>query len=577
MLLTTLEIENFRSLEKVKLEDIGLVNILIGRNNSGKSSVFHALQNLRDLFLGNGLNLISFLTDQDSSKKWCMTLEFKIIGSERNKLLSYFEYIFRDDKKRFETIKGSSFLSRVKFHYEVPGQNFNDITALKKLEIFDETGNWATIWHLTLENGSYRTLVNNPLDRVQKFPNKVINEELLANNTGKSDDQEYVVQSGHPVIPNHPISWFVGLVSGYLTSSFFFSPHRRSVNRQSVKQVMNLETSGANLSQILHTLNNNEPAKFQDIAAFIKEAISDIGDLRVRLENTETYITFASSSQFQTHLHDMGGGVEQLLMVATALQTSNDQSAIFLEEPENHLHPSALHYLFDKLQNTGRQIFVATHESALTNKNIRDSRIFRVEKVENRTRISGVTKSEELSEVLREIGVRNSDVLMADAVLFVEGPSDDPVLLAWAETLGVNLLGKGISIVHMEGGETVKSSGSIRQQTLEKISSGSPVPHLFIIDRDQRSDIEIENLKHKLKDKIHIFEKRELENYFLYAPDAIWKSLLARGSEIRIKLENSSIKDLSAAIIDEARSLFSEVLVKRMVVLQETLPKYPLE
>ena len=43
MFLESLEITNYRSLEHVKLDHLQKFNVLIGRNNAGKSSVFNAL------------------------------------------------------------------------------------------------------------------------------------------------------------------------------------------------------------------------------------------------------------------------------------------------------------------------------------------------------------------------------------------------------------------------------------------------------------------------------------------------------------------------------------------------------
>lgn len=40
---TQLEIDGFRGLRSLKLDDLGCVNVLVGRNNSGKTSVLEAL------------------------------------------------------------------------------------------------------------------------------------------------------------------------------------------------------------------------------------------------------------------------------------------------------------------------------------------------------------------------------------------------------------------------------------------------------------------------------------------------------------------------------------------------------
>jgi predicted ATP-dependent endonuclease of OLD family len=57
-----------------------------------------------------------------------------------------------------------------------------------------------------------------------------------------------------------------------------------------------------------------------------------------------------------------------------------------------------------------------------------------------RTKVDRVKETQTLGYVLEDIGARNSDVLLSDAVLFVEGPSDRDVLNAWSETLGTSLI-----------------------------------------------------------------------------------------------------------------------------------------
>lgn len=56
MLLQNLEISNFKAFKSVQLNDLGRVNLLVGKNNCGKTSVLEALR----VFAGNG-SLQSFL------------------------------------------------------------------------------------------------------------------------------------------------------------------------------------------------------------------------------------------------------------------------------------------------------------------------------------------------------------------------------------------------------------------------------------------------------------------------------------------------------------------------------------
>ena len=67
MLLHTIEIQNYRSLEYIKLDNLQHFNVLIGRNNAGKSSVFLALQQL-GLVLQGASFPPEVLTDRDSNR-----------------------------------------------------------------------------------------------------------------------------------------------------------------------------------------------------------------------------------------------------------------------------------------------------------------------------------------------------------------------------------------------------------------------------------------------------------------------------------------------------------------------------
>ena len=51
--ITSLNIESYRGLEGLKIENLGDVNIVVGDNNTGKTSVLEAIQLLYELTLYN--------------------------------------------------------------------------------------------------------------------------------------------------------------------------------------------------------------------------------------------------------------------------------------------------------------------------------------------------------------------------------------------------------------------------------------------------------------------------------------------------------------------------------------------
>jgi AAA15 family ATPase/GTPase len=54
-MLKSLKIENFRGFELLELNQLGRINLLVGENNSGKTSVLEAVQ-----FLASRINLVVY-------------------------------------------------------------------------------------------------------------------------------------------------------------------------------------------------------------------------------------------------------------------------------------------------------------------------------------------------------------------------------------------------------------------------------------------------------------------------------------------------------------------------------------
>src|SRR5713101_2343513 len=97
----------------------------------------------------------------------------------------------------------------------------------------------------------------------------------------------------------------------------------------------------------------------------MQAALPDVGTLQAPRVGNMTEVGFrAPDEKYLVRLHDMGGGVEQLVMIATVLLTTDDESTIFVEEPESHLHPGAQRFLIERLAHGIRQVFLTTHAPA---------------------------------------------------------------------------------------------------------------------------------------------------------------------------------------------------------------------
>ncbi len=566
MLLHTLEIKNYRSLEHVKLDNLQHFNVLIGRNNAGKSSVFLALQQLGQVLRGQILFPPEVLTDRDSNRALEIHLTFKPNNQERETFIDLLIAAGFNSTHREEVLQ-SQFFRMVKFLFRSVAGN-PGLIHLRETQLLTQDGAWVTIHRMI---GDEKT--GNPsqkfvnLSAVSKDAEIALSANVLdIDKAGSPYEGNFTTSQftiNNPLDP--PRIWIYEHLFRYFSDTYFFNPFRHSESVQNVQSTFTLAQNGSNLAQVLHTIIANNRDTFDEIERFVHGALPDVGRLQTPLNATQTNVVFRiPQGRYNIPLTDMGGGVEQLLMVATVLLTTTAENTIFLEEPESHLHAGAQRYLIEKLYDDERQVFITTHSSTFINLT-KPFSLYQVLYVKGQTQITRCDP-EALEAVLEDIDVHNSDVLFSDSILFVEGPGDRDVITTFSEKLSMNVAERNINVLPMGGGKHAERGAPIRSDLLNKISGKATVPHLFLLDRDERSKEEIRNLETQLGDKVHIFHSRELENYLL-VPRAILAALKEKHRDDQVKMEHLAgitEEQIQQLIVSATNDLYGTVLIKRI-------------
>ncbi|GAA3644953.1 hypothetical protein GCM10022237_00450 [Nocardioides ginsengisoli] len=136
-------------------------------------------------------------------------------------------------------------------------------------------------------------------------------------------------------------------------------------------------------------------------------------------------------------LASLGSGVEQVIVLAAAA-TVTSRSLVCLEEPETNLHPllqkKFMRYLTDETDN---QYVIATHSSHLLDDDRATAYHVRLTQSGSVARLA--KRPHELVEICHDLGYRPSDLLQANCVVWVEGPSDRIYVRRWLELLDPSL------------------------------------------------------------------------------------------------------------------------------------------
>jgi hypothetical protein len=563
MLLEALSIRNYRSLEDVSLEGFQKFNVLIGRNNCGKSSVFGALSLLGSFIWGQGVDWESVLTDKNKQLPLEIGLVFSLSPPDREDLISKV-CSHKHWKQRINDVESSSFCRKISYLFRSP-PGHPSLLHLREVKCLAEDNSWF-VWQAAVGDEKSGNTASDFISWAS-IHQHVPPQALVLPAIERRQRATHNLSFGSEVEGADVNRWPMRALAQFLHKAYFFNPFRHSTAVLPVRGGDVLGQNGSNLAQVLHSIHNDNRPKFYLIERFILGALPDIGYLQTPVlpNSNNTEISFRNSNKdFAVRLHDMGGGIEQLLMAATVLLTTKNDSPLFLEEPESHLHAGAQRYLIEKLYEDGRQVFVTTHSPTFIN-------VPRAKSVHQLTMKSGRTSAtkidiESASEVLADIGVRNSDMLFSDAVVFVEGSGDKDVLSAWSNTLGINLAENNISVLVMDGGDFSNRRVRLRKEVLEGIAGKTTVPHLFLFDRDERPEKEIEELQSAFGKTVYFFQKRELENYMLL-PEALLAAIKAKLISTKQPVEKvDSIKpaEIAQFISLEANELYGLVLLKRI-------------
>lgn len=539
MKLVRWECENYKSIDSIEFDISGL-EILIGRNNCGKSNIVEALVEYQNL-----------VSEYNISEEWFSETLTARTGCSAIKFRAVFELKDAD----IERIRSSAMDSSIaewfevrspplQLEHEITISEYRTISQLVCLPSSDRELTYSRVTHdrdldkVDVEN---TTLPGGETIAAQKQIDELGEFDSFGNEEPNSIEETF----RRLLLPDE----FEQLIRPSLNSWCLIDSFRKAQTSASVRIDDTLDPTGENLTQVLNTLAQNRPDAFAEISDLYADVMNGINEIRAPLVGTQdspdtTIKIIENKFDRPFPLSSISAGSEEILILITKMVLSGDEAGVLIvEEPELHLHPEAQREIFGKMQEiaeTNTDVIISTHSDTFVGlsdtgeilsvtRDLSDGGLTEVE------RVSG----DQLDDHLARMGFAKEDVLQSSMVVFVEGPSDKSVFEEFAESIDRSLTDSGITLVPAGGNELLEWGEDV-MDVLDRMR----IPYAIIADSDgeppSEVTVEYNGALGINPNYVFVLEQQEIESYLLESSRALSSFIDASEREVESFLEDSN-------------------------------------
>jgi hypothetical protein len=258
-----------------------------------------------------------------------------------------------------------------------------------------------------------------------------------------------------------------------------------------------------------------------------------------------------------------GAGIREALRLVLDLELKNPK-ILFIEEPEIHLHPGLSRVVAGYLRAESQdvQMFITTHSTDFVD-SVSFNNVYLVSRdSKNRTICLRMDAEQGPAKIPAELGLRLSTVFMFSRLVFVEGPSDENILRELAGKLDIDIAKSEVGFVHMGG---VRNFAHFAAEGTLDLLSRRRIRMWFVTDRDEADDSEVKRMIERLsgRAKLTVLKRRELENYLL-SDAAVAAFIEEKQKASGSNGQRPDLESVRQAIREESLSLKDEVIRLRL-------------
>ncbi|MES2543313.1 MAG: AAA family ATPase [Bacteroidota bacterium] len=421
-----------------------IINIIVGANNSGKSRF---LRNIMSLNYFSGISdhkvILGFIEEYNLNVNLFnenvleefiknnsrLTNRTFINGIDKNKekanafsnnILK--EISFESYEEIIKIIRGNiARLSQLE-RYEAFNFYINNFDKIKERD-FKKYENIKRCYIPTLRTA-------HSLFQITKFGTEKSLEEPGTNDYEKVEDDIYL----HTYLKNYRIDKSVEIFTG-------LHLYREILNSRNSKRNTRIKFE-----------------KFQDFIGdnfFDKKRIDIVAEFKKEYnlsgKNDNEIISIDIEREDKSRdLHDLGDGIQALIILMYKIFMAESDSFIFIDEPELNLHPGMQRLFLEQitinqdLKKKNLTYIITTHSNHFLDLTIEKNNVsiysFSPKKIingENQFIIKNVNAGD--NQLLKHLGVNNSSVFMANCSIWVEGISDRNYIKAFLKSYCISI------------------------------------------------------------------------------------------------------------------------------------------
>ncbi|MHA2127792.1 MAG: AAA family ATPase [Promethearchaeota archaeon] len=389
------KIELFHLLSYVNAEfsNLNNYNVLIGKNNSGKSNLLKIFRMLKENYQ-NGVFSSRYIYEDNTRVEASVILSFKLSKSIRRELLiklyhgNYLEHVlislgrlegihkkykWGEKKDEIQYLIDQGYYSKVKIEISYKNVIKNICitqVSTKHKEIEEEQILLKTILKDKPDNINQTIISDISRLSVKENTIKDFFTDFPHSNIGSVSSSLRNFFSNLQVFSKHPIiSILMDLIKNEFFDVIFLIPGKRKFKKDSDRDnILStiLEPNGQNLAKFIHMKKvANQDEWLLELTQELHEYFPDIITMQQMVDiEGKTFLNFKEKDiDFELRIENLGEGILNIVHFLAYIKELKENKILFIEEPELHLHPGLENKLRDKLIEISNKnlIFITTH------------------------------------------------------------------------------------------------------------------------------------------------------------------------------------------------------------------------